>query len=91
MWAVTADDFVRPWDQLRELGLSAIGRGETEIDLSAWDQATSAHLAVLVFWWQAADRSGARLVFSGLNPTFKQLAALGGVTCIETGERDAGH
>lgn len=91
MWVVTADDFTKPWDQLKTIGLAAIAEGETEIDLAAWDQATSAHLAVLVFWWHAADRSGTRLVFSGLNPTFKQLAALGGVTCIETGERDAGH
>ena len=91
MWAVTAEDFSKPWAQLKQLGLEAIAQGQTEISLAAWPQASSAHLAVLVCWWQAADARGSTLVFSGLNPTFRQLAALGGVTCIETGERDAGH
>tara|TARA_B100000925_G_C21589899_1_gene295797 strand:+ start:272 stop:493 length:222 start_codon:yes stop_codon:yes gene_type:complete len=73
------------------MGISAIDQGESTIDVSAWTQASSAHLAVLVFWWQLARKSDRKLTLTGLNPTFKTLAELGGVTCIETGECDASH
>ena len=90
-WVVSAEDFAADWAGLKQRGLDAVARGVTEIDLAAWTDASSAHLAVLVCWWQSADGRGQPLMFLHMNPTFQQLAALGGVTCIETGERDAGH
>jgi len=91
MFAVDSESYNRSWQDLKSIGISAIEKGENAIDLSAWTQASSAHLAVLVFWWQSARRSGRNLTLTGLNPTFKTLAELGGVTCIETGESDASH
>jgi len=81
----------KPWSELKSLGVDAIKRGETEIDVSAWNQASSAHLAVMVFWWKSARAMNQSLTVTGMNPTFKTLAELGGVMCIETGESDAGH
>ncbi|MBH95756.1 MAG: hypothetical protein CMD87_00655 [Gammaproteobacteria bacterium] len=89
MFAVDSQSYHKSWTDLKSMGMSAIDRGESTIDVSAWTQASSAHLAVLVFWWQSARKSGHKLTLTGLNPTFKTLAELGGVTCIETGEFDA--
>ena len=89
MFVVDSESYYRSWTDLKSMGMSAIDRGESTIDVSAWTQASSAHLAVLVFWWQSARKSGHKLTLTGLNPTFKTLAELGGVTCIETGEFDA--
>jgi len=86
-----ASAYTKSWSELKALGVEAIKRGETEIDVSAWDQASSAHLAVMVYWWKSARAMNQSLTVTGMNPTFKTLAALGGVMCIETGESDAGH
>jgi ABC-type transporter Mla MlaB component len=83
--------YTKSWSELKTLGVEAIKRGETEIDVSAWDQASSAHLAVMVYWWKSARAMNQSLTVTGMNPTFKTLAELGGVMCIETGESDAGH
>lgn len=91
MWRVVASDFNLPWAELKSKGLVELARGTTHIDVSEWTEASSAHLAVLVYWWQSAQKTGQTLVFSGLNPTFQQLASLGGVDFIQTGEADAGH
>ena len=91
MFTVDCESYERSWTELKSIGISAIEQGESKIDISAWTQASSAHLAVLVFWWQSARKSGRNLTLIGLNPTFKTLAELGGVTCIETGESHAGY
>ena len=91
MFTVDSESYTRSWTDLKSMGISAIEQGEYTIDMSAWTQASSAHLAVLVFWWQSARKSGRNLTLTGLNPTFKTLVELGGVTCIEKGESDAGH
>ncbi|MEK9556510.1 MAG: hypothetical protein VW313_11825, partial [Gammaproteobacteria bacterium] len=60
MLTVDASTFKKPWSELKALGADAVKNGETVIDVSAWEQATSAHLAVLVYWWKSAramDRS----------------------------------
>lgn len=89
MFVVDSESYYRSWTDLKSMGISAIEQGESIIDVSAWTQASSAHLAILVFWWQLARRSGRNLTVTGLNSTFKTLAELGGVTCIETGDPDA--
>ena len=91
MFAVDAESYQHSWSALKTLGIEAIQRGETVIDVSAWEHASSAHLAVLVFGWQRARKMKKTLTITGLNPTVQTLAELGGVTCIETGEPDAGH
>ncbi|HAN81425.1 MAG: hypothetical protein CMD54_05285 [Gammaproteobacteria bacterium] len=91
MFSVDSESYNKSWTDLKSMGISAIDQGESTIDVSAWTQASSAHLAVLVFWWQLARKSDRKLTLTGLNPTFKTLAELGGVTCIETGECDASH
>ena len=91
MHIIDASDYTKSWSELKTLGVEAIKRGETEIDVSAWDQASSAHLAVMVYWWKSARATNQSLTVTGMNPTFKTLAELGGVMCIETGESDAGH
>ena len=91
MYTIDALAYTKPWSELKALGVEAIKRGETEIDVSAWDQASSAHLAVMVYWWKSARAMNQSLTVTGMNPTFKTLAELGGVMCIETGESDAGH
>jgi ABC-type transporter Mla MlaB component len=88
---VDASAYAKPWVELKTLGVDAIRRGETAIDVSAWTEASSAHLAVMVYWWKSARAMEQSLTVTGLNPTFKTLAELGGVMCIETGESDAGH
>ena len=91
MFVVDASAYDKPWAELKTLGVDAIRRGETAIDVSAWTEASSAHLAVMVYWWKSARAMEQSLIVTGLNPTFKTLAELGGVMCIETGESDAGH
>ncbi|MBE59142.1 MAG: hypothetical protein CMD66_07070 [Gammaproteobacteria bacterium] len=91
MFAVDSESYNRSWTELKSIGISAIELGESKIDVSAWTQASSAHLAVLVFWWQSARKSGRNLTLIGLNPTFKTLAELGGGSCIETGESHASY
>ncbi len=91
MWCPNSSDYQLTWAQLKAKGLAQIEQGENTIDLTEWAHATSAHLALLVYWWQAAHARGQSLRFTGLNPTFQQLAELGGVTFIQTGEADAGH
>ena len=91
MLVVDASTYAKPWAELKTLGVDAILRGETAIDVSAWTEASSAHLAVMVYWWKSARAMEQSLTVTGLNPTFKTLAELGGVMCIETGESDAGH
>ena len=91
MLMVDASAYAKPWTELKTLGVGAIQRGETVIDVSAWTEASSAHLAVMVYWWKSARAMNRSLTVTGLNPTFKTLADLGGVTCIEIGESDAGH
>ena len=91
MLVVDASTYAMPWAELKTLGVDAIRRGETAIDVSAWTEASSAHLAVMVYWWKSARAMDQSLTVTGLNPTFKTLAELGGVMCIETGESDAGH
>jgi ABC-type transporter Mla MlaB component len=86
-----ASAYTKSYSELKTLGVEAIKRGETEIDVSAWDQASSAHLAVMVYWWKSARVMNRSLTVTGMNLTFKTLAELGGVMCIETGESDAGH
>jgi ABC-type transporter Mla MlaB component len=86
-----ASAYTKSYSELKTLGVEAIKRGETEIDVSAWDQASSAHLAVMVYWWEFARAMNRSLTVTGMNLTFKTLAELGGVMCIETGESDAGH
>ena len=86
-----ASAYTKSYSELKTLGVEAIKRGETEIDVSAWDQASSAHLAVMVYWWKSARAMNRSLSVTGMNLTFKTLAELGGVMCIETGESDAGH
>jgi ABC-type transporter Mla MlaB component len=88
---VDASAYAKPWVELKTLGVDAIRRGETAIDVSAWTEASSAHLAVMVYWWKSARAMEQSLTVTGLNPTFKTLAELGGVMCIETGESNAGH
>ena len=91
MLVVDASAYAKQWVELKTLGVDAIRRGETAIDVSAWTEASSAHLAVMVYWWKSARAMEQSLTVTGLNPTFKTLAELGGVMCIETGESDAGH
>lgn len=91
MLIVEASAYAKQWAELKTLGLDAIQRGETAIDVSAWTEASSAHLAVMVYWWKSARSMNQSLIVTGLNPIFKTLAELGGVICIETGESDAGH
>lgn len=91
MLVVDASTYAKSWAELKTLGVDAIRRGETAIDVSAWTEASSAHLAVMVYWWKSARAMDQSLTVTGLNPTFKTLAELGGVMCIETGESDAGH
>ena len=91
MFSVDSESYSKSWVELKALGLDAVHQGETIIDVSAWSGASSAHLAVMVYWWQSAKKTNRSLVVTGMNPTFKTLAELGGVTCIETGEPDAGH
>ena len=91
MYIIDSVAYRKSWPELKSLGVEAIKRGETEIDVSAWDQASSAHLAVMVYWWKSARAMNQSLTVTGMNPTFKTLAELGGVMCIETGESDAGH
>ena len=91
MLVVDASAYAKPWAELKTLGVEAIRRGETAIDVSAWTETSSAHLAVMVYWWKSAREMDQSLIVTGLNPTFKTLAELGGVMCIETGESDAGH
>ena len=91
MFAVDSESYNKSWTELKSIGISAIEQGESKIDVSAWTEASSAHLAVLVFWWQSARKSGRNLRLIGLNPTFKTLAALGGVTCVEKGESHASY
>jgi ABC-type transporter Mla MlaB component len=88
---VDAAAYQKSWCELKLLGVDAIKSGETMIDVSAWEQASSAHLAVMVYWWKSARAMNRSLTVTGMNPTFKTLAELGGVMCIETGESDAGH
>ena len=88
---VDASAYAKPCVELKTLGVDAIRRGETAIDVSAWTEASSAHLAVMVYWWKYARAMDQSLTVTGLNPTFKTLAELGGVMCIETGESNAGH
>ena len=91
MYIIDALAYTKSWPELKALCVEAIKRGETEIDVSTWDQASSAHLAVMVYWWKSARAMNQSLTVTGMNPTFKTLAELGGVMCIETGESDAGH
>ena len=91
MLVIDASAYAKPWTELKTLGVDAIRCGETVIDVSAWTEASSAHLAVMVYWWKSARAMDQSLTVTGLNPTFKTLAELGGVMCIETGESDAGH
>lgn len=91
MRAVNLDDYEKSWSDIKKFGVEAIDKGVDSIDLNAWTEASSAHLAVLVFWWQVARSRGQSLKIIGMNPAFKTLAKLGGVSCIETGEPDAGH
>ena len=91
MYSVDASAYTKSWSELKTQGVEAVKRGETEIDVSAWDQASSAHLAVMVYWWKSARAMNQSLTVTGMNPTFMTLAELGGVMCIETGESDAGH
>mgnify|MGYP001253611138 FL=1 len=91
MFSVDSESYFKSWAELEELGLDAIRQGELVIDVSAWTEASSAHLAVMVYWWQSAKTIDRSVTVTGMNPTFKTLAELGGVTCIETGEPDAGH
>jgi len=91
VFSVDASAYEKSWRELKSLGIDAVRRGETVIDVSAWDYASSAHLAVMVYWWKSARAMNQALTVTGMNPTFKTLAELGGVMCIETGESDAGH
>ena len=91
MYTMDASAYTKSWSELKALGVEVIKRGETEIDVSTWDHASSAHLAVMVYWWKSARAMNQSLTVTGMNPTFKTLAELGGVMCIETGESDAGH
>jgi ABC-type transporter Mla MlaB component len=91
VFSVDSESYSKPWAELKALGLDAIRKGELVIDVSAWTEASSAHLAVMVYWWQSAKTIDRSVTVTGMNPTFKTLAELGGVTCIETGEPDAGH
>jgi|TARA_B110000503_G_C6899562_1_gene310128 ABC-type transporter Mla MlaB component len=91
VWVLKKSDYLTPWPTLKKYGVEAIVAGETTIDVSAWTEASTAHLAVLVLWWREAQSRGTRLNFLGLNSTFQTLAELGGVQFIETGEVDAGH
>ena len=91
MWAVNPDDYEKSWAKIKQLGVEAIDQGAESVDITAWTEASSAHLAVLVFWWQIAKSRNRVLKITGMNPAFKTLAELGGVSCIETGEPDAGH
>ncbi|MEE2821308.1 MAG: STAS domain-containing protein [Pseudomonadota bacterium] len=91
MFIVDASAYAKPWAELKSLGIDAIQRGETIIDVSAWTEASSAHLAVMVYWWKSAHAMNQSLTVTGMNSTFETLAELGGVMCIETGESDAGH
>ena len=91
MFLVNFESYSKSWAELKALGLDAIRQGETVIDVSAWKDASSAHLAVMVYWCQSSKKIDRSVTVIGMNPTFKTLAELGGVTCIETGEPDAGH
>lgn len=92
MFSVDSESYSTSWTELKALGLDAIRQGETVVDVSAWkEEASSAHLAVMVYWWQSAKKINRSVTVTGLNPTFKTLAELGGATCIETGEPDVGH
>ncbi len=91
MWAVTASDYDKSWLEIKNFGVEAINEGANSIDLAAWSDASSAHLAVICFWWQTARSRGLTLKITGMNATFKTLAELGGLSFIETGELDAGQ
>ncbi len=91
MWAVTASHYDKSWPELKKFGIEAINEGANSIDLTAWSDASCAHLAVVYYWWQAAKSRGLTLKITGMNSTFQTLAELGGLSFIETGEPDAGH
>ncbi len=91
MWCPDAALFDASWEQLKASGEDALARGESEFDVSQWPQASSAHLAVMLYWWQSAKTHGKTLTIHGLNPTFLTLAELGGVQFLYTGATDAGH
>lgn len=91
MWCPDAALFEASWTALKQAGEQAVARGETAVDLTAWEHASSAHLAVILHWWHCARSVGQPLSVQGLNPTFKTLASLGGVDFIYTGASDAGH
>jgi len=81
-WVVPETLFAAPWATLKDAGLAQIKSGQSDFDLSAWTEASSAHLAVLLVWWSSAQRLGHGLQLHGLNPHFQTLARLGGVAFL---------
>ena len=74
MFSVDSESYSKPWAELKALGLDAIRQGELVIDVSAWTEASSAHLAVMVYWWQSAKTIDRSVTVTGMNHTFKTLA-----------------
>ena len=91
IWRPSESDFVLPWIDLKRLGKSKIDQGVTGLDFSAWDDATSAHLAIILTWWNYASYCNCKIEITGLNETFTTLAKLGGVEFLVTGAEDVGH
>jgi ABC-type transporter Mla MlaB component len=81
-WAVSELLYSASWVDLKRAGIDALDRGARVIDLQAWSEASSAHLAVLMVWWSYAQSLGTDLSFQGLNQQFQTLARLGGVSFI---------
>jgi ABC-type transporter Mla MlaB component len=81
-WAVPEALYAASWPDLKRAGVDALEGGAREIDLQAWSDASSAHLAVLLVWWSHAQSLGMDVSFHGLNQQFQTLAKLGGVSFI---------
>tara|TARA_B100000575_G_C22843913_1_gene494383 strand:- start:257 stop:535 length:279 start_codon:yes stop_codon:yes gene_type:complete len=90
-WSPAKSDYELPWIDLKLLGLTAIDQGAKELNLSTWDQASSAHLAVILVWWNYSIKKTNGVKVTGLNETFKTLAKLGGVAFLFAETEDVGH
>ena len=67
---------------LLQLGLTAIGNGDSRFDLSAVKRTDSAAVALLLAWQRAAHASGLHLELEGVPASLCSLASLYGVASL---------
>lgn len=91
IWSLSELDYSLSCTTLKNMGKTKIDQGVTEFNFSAWDDATSPHLAIILVWVNYAHEQNYKIKISGLNGTFLTLARLGGVEQLVTGAENVGN